>query len=193
MFQKILKILNVVSQTILIITSLISLFTAYIVFAPEQLPKPFHLVYSDPNSVPVASIQTASVVQPTAVPTARTYLPGQGVMVNMSSKIINLVDPTGRKYIRITVVVEVAPDDPTYDTMTDEEKATYLTAFTDELNTKMPIMDDTVVTLLSTKTYDDLYTADGKEKLRAEIMDDLSKKLPELHIISVYFTEFVVQ
>jgi flagellar FliL protein len=114
-------------------------------------------------------------------------------MVNMSSKIINLVDPTGRKYIRITVVVEVAPDDPTYDTMPEEEKTTYLTAFTDELNTKMPIMDDTVVTLLSTKTYDDLYTADGKEKLRAEIMDDLSKKLPELHLISIYFTEFVVQ
>lgn len=193
MFQKILKVINAISQVILIITSLISLFTAYIVFAPEQLPKPFHLVYSDPNSVPVATIQTANVVQPTAVPTARAYLPGEGVMVNMSSKIINLVDPTGRKYIRITVVVEFAPDDPAYDTMTPEEKTTYLTQFTDQLNSKMPIMDDSVVTLLSTKTYEDLYTADGKEKLRTEILDDLSKKLPDLHILSIYFTEFVVQ
>src|SRR5689334_5501081 len=141
MFQKILKVINAISQVILVITSLISLLTAYIVFAPEQLPKPFHLVYSDPNSVPVVAIQTANVVQPTAVPTARAYLPGEGVMVNMSSKIINLVDPTGRKYIRITVVVEFAPDDPTYDAMTAEEKTTYLTEFTDKLNSKMPIMD----------------------------------------------------
>ena len=193
MLQKILKILNAVSQVILIITALISLFTAYIVFAPEQLPKPFHLVYNDPNAVPVASIQTTSVQQPTAAPTEQTYLPGEGVMVNMSSKIINLVDPTGRKYIRITVVVEFAPDNPEYASMPAEEQTTYLTEFSDKLNSKMPIMDDTVVTLLSTKTYDDLYTAEGKEKLRSEIMTDLSQKLPDLHILSVYFTEFVVQ
>jgi len=114
-------------------------------------------------------------------------------MVNMSSKIINLVDPTGRKYIRITVVVEFAPDNPEYASMPAEEQTTYLTEFTDKLNAKMPIMDDSVVTLLSTKTYDDLYTAEGKEKLRSEIMTDLSQKLPDLHILSIYFTEFVVQ
>lgn len=114
-------------------------------------------------------------------------------MVNMSTKIINLVDPTGRKYIRLTVVVEFAPDNPEYDSLPAEEKTAYLTEFTDKLNSKMPIMDDAVITLLSTKTYDDLYTADGKEKLRVEIMDDLSRRLPDLHIISIYFTEFVVQ
>lgn len=193
MLQKILKVLNAVSQVILTITALISMFTAYIVFAPEQLPKPFHLVYANPGSVPVTSFETAVVEQPTPVPTPHIYLPGEGVMVNMSTKIINLVDPTGRKYIRLTVVVEFAPDNPEYDSLPAEEKTAYLTEFTDKLNSKMPIMDDAVITLLSTKTYDDLYTADGKEKLRVEIMDDLSRRLPDLHIISIYFTEFVVQ
>jgi flagellar FliL protein len=127
------------------------------------------------------------------LPLPHEYLPGEGVMVNMSTKIINLVDPTGRKYIRLTVVVEFAPDNPEYDSLPAEEKTAYLTEFTDKLNSKMPIMDDAVITLLSTKTYDDLYTADGKEKLRVEIMDDLSRRLPELQIISIYFTEFVVQ
>jgi flagellar basal body-associated protein FliL len=193
MLQKILKILNAISQVILIIASLISMFTAYIVFAPEQLPKPFHLVYADSGAMPVAAFQTAIVEQPTVVPTPRAYLPGEGVMVNMSTKIINLVDPTGRKYIRLTVVVEFAPDNSEYESLPEEEKTAYLTEFADRLNSKMPIMDDAVITLLSTKTYDDLYTADGKERLRVEIMDDLSRKLPDLHIISIYFTEFVVQ
>ena len=193
MLQKILKVLNAVSQVILTLTALISMFTAYIVFAPEQLPKPFHLVYANPETIPVATIETGSVEQPVVVPTPHEYLPGEGVMVNMSTKIINLVDPTGRKYIRLTVVVEFAPDNPEYGALPAEEKTAYLVEFTDKLNSKMPIMDDAVITLLSTKTYDDLYTADGKEKLRAEIMDDLSKRLPDLHIISIYFTEFVVQ
>jgi flagellar FliL protein len=124
---------------------------------------------------------------------AHVYLPGEGVMVNMSTKIINLVDPTGHRYIRLTIVAEFAPDNDEYLSMAEEEKTAYLTEFQNKLNARMPIMDDAVITLLSTKTYDDLYTADGKEKLRMEIMNDLSQKLPELHIISIYFTEFVVQ
>lgn len=193
MLNKILKAINAVSQVILIIAALISMFTAYVVFAPDQLPKPFRLVYDTSGAVPVASFQTAAVEQPTPVPTPRVFLPGEGVMVNMSTKIINLVDPSGRKYIRLTVVAEFAPDNDEYDSLPEEEKTVYLTEFTDKLNSRMPIMDDAVITLLSTKTYEDLYTADGKERLRMEIMDVLSRKLPDLHILSIYFTEFVVQ
>ena len=192
MLNKILKIMNAVSQTILIITSLISMFTAYVVFAPDQLPKPFRLVYDYSSGVPVASFEAAAV-QPTPTPEPHTYLPGEGIMVDMSTKIINLVDPTGRRYIRLTVVVEFAPDNPEYAALPEEEKTAYLTEFEDKLNARLPIMDDTVITLLSTKTYEDLYTADGKERLRMEIMGVLTNKLPDLHIISIYFTEFVVQ
>lgn len=192
MLSKILKVLNAVTQTILIVTSLIALFTAYIVFAPDNLPKPFRLVYDYSGSAPVASVEPA-MTQPTPTSEPHTYLPGEGVMVNMSTKIINLVDPSGRRYIRLTVVVEFAPDNPDYSSMTADEKKNHLAEFEEKLNSRLPIMDDTVITLLSTKTYDDLYTADGKERLRAEIMDTLSAKLPDLHIISVYFTEFVVQ
>jgi flagellar FliL protein len=191
MFNKIMKILNAVSQVILIIIALISLFTAYIVFAPEQLPKPFHLLYADPGTPQIIVAQAAEL--PTPTPEPHNYLPGEGVMLDMSTKIINLVDPTGRRYIRLTIVVEFAPDNPEYLSLPEEEKNAYLTEFKDRLNARVPIMDDAVITLLSTKTYEDLYTAEGKEKLRAEILNDLSSKLPDLHIISIYFTEFVVQ
>ncbi len=194
MFKKILtqtlKVLTIISQVVLNLTALVSLFTAYVIFAPDQLPKPFRLVYDYSTPAPVATVPPE---QATPTPPAHVYLPGEGVMLDMSTKIINLVDPTGRRYIRLTIVVEFAPDDPNYLTMTEEEKTAYLTTFKDKLNARVPIMDDTVITLLSTKTYDDLYTADGKEKLRVEIMNDLASKLPDLHIISIYFTEFVVQ
>jgi flagellar FliL protein len=196
MLDKIVKILNAISQTILIIVAFVSLFTAYILFAPDELPKPFHMVYDYGNatsSQPVADASEVAAAPATALPEPHTFLPGEGVMVNMSTKIINLMDPSGRKYIRLTLVVEFAPDNPEYESLPEEEKTAYLTSFQEKLNSRLPIMDDTVITLLSTKTYEDLYTADGKEKLRMEIMDTLSKKLADLHIISIYFTEFVVQ
>ncbi len=198
MFERIIKILNAISQTLLIIVAFISLLTAYIVFAPDEFPKPFHLVYAESTyvqpSVVVgeAPVATAAPMETVAPPTPEP-IPGEGVMVNLSTKIINLLDPTGRRYIRVTIVVEFAPDNPEYASLGEEEKTTYLNSFQEKLNSRTPIMDDAVITLLSTKTYEDLYTAEGKEKLRLELMQTLSQRLPDLKIISIYFTEFVVQ
>jgi flagellar protein FliL len=193
MLDKILKILTVISQVILIITAVISLLTAYVVFAPDDLPKPFHLVYDNQGVVApiVVSAETETPIPPTEE--VHQLLPGEGIMVDMSTKIINLVDPGGHKYIRVTIVVEFAPDNPDYESLPEEEKIAYLTALEEKLNSRLPIMDDTVITLLSTKSYEDLYTAEGKEKLRMEIMNTLAQRLPDLHLLSIYFTEFVVQ
>jgi flagellar FliL protein len=196
MLDKILKILNVITQVILLLTSFLSIFMAYIIFAPDELPKPFRLQYQYDTAfttpVPQA-VEHAAEAEATAAAESHDFIPGEGIMLNMPTKIINLVDPTGRKYIRVTIVAEFAPDDPEYESLPEEEKIAYLTAFEEKLNSRLPIMDDTVITLLSTKTYEDLYTAEGKEKLRAEIMEILSEKLVDLHLISIYFTEFVVQ
>ncbi len=198
MLEKILKVLNVITQVILLLTAFVSLLTAYVIFAPDELPKPFRLVYAYDASFTTpatASVEAAPVAEEAQATTAAAheFIPGDGVMLNMSTKIINLVDPTGRKYIRVTIVVEFAPDDPEYASLPEEEKTAYLTSFEEKLTSRLPIMDDTVITLLSTKTYEDLYTAEGKEKLRTEIMTTLAQKLPDLHILSIYFTEFVVQ
>ena len=196
MLDKILKVLNIITQIILIITAILSLVTAYVVFAPDELPKPFRLVYDYEAALTTpttAAAEQQAAAEATAAPEAREFKPGDGVMLNMSTKIINLLDPGGHKYIRVTIVVEFAPDNPEYEALPEEEKTAYLTSFQEKLNGRLPIMDDTVITLLSTKTYEDLYTAEGKEKLRLELMDTLSQKLPDLHIISIYFTEFVVQ
>ena len=128
MIKKIFNILNMVSQIVLTITALISLFTAYIVFAPDQLPKPFRLFYIDDmtSATPVVVVEQVAA-EPSAEQSATTaeehvYQPGEGIMLNMSTKIINLVDPGGHKYIRLTVVVEFAPDNPEYESLPEEEK-----------------------------------------------------------------------
>ena len=93
----------------------------------------------------------------------------------------------------MTIVLEFAPDNPAYVTMAAEAKTAYVTDFQSRINARMPVLDDTVITLLSTKTFQDLYTADGKEKLRQQIMQAIALKMPDVKILSIYFTEFVVQ
>jgi hypothetical protein len=56
------------------------------------------------------TVAAETVAEATPAPeAAHEIIPGEGIMLNMSTKIINLVDPTGRKYIRVTIVAEFAP------------------------------------------------------------------------------------
>lgn len=133
--------------------------------------------------------------------------PGQGVMFDTGTKIVNLAEPSGRRYIRADIVLEFAPDDiayyltpvePAAETSGGEGGAgtveqTYTEKFKTELEDKRPLIDDTIITLLSSKSFESIYTAAGKEQLRKEIMTLLNARMPDYRIIFVYFTEFTVQ
>jgi hypothetical protein len=192
--SKIGRILNIVFKVIIGIgftcVTIISLASGYILFAPDEFPKPFRLTYF-PTDQKVGQVPAAPEITPT--PTETVYQPGDGIMFDMATKIINLADSTSRKYIRLTMVLEFAPDNPAYHTMNAEEQKTYLTEFDAKIAKVMPVMDDAVITLLSTKSFEDLYTAAGKEALRKELITAISARLTEFTLISVYFTEFVVQ
>jgi flagellar basal body-associated protein FliL len=217
--MKIMKILKtvgmVVAGLVLALTVFLNLFMAYIMIAPDDLPKPFHLTYSysdgqsttaenpspssaeavhnvEPAAQPV--VHTEPVTQPTSSgPLLVEVKPGEGFMVETGTKIVNLADQTGRKYVRATVVLEFAPPDLEYYSMEGEEKTAYKETFDEHIAAKQPVIDDVIVTLLSQKSYESIYTAEGKEALRLEILQNVSTRLPEYKIISVYFTEFVVQ
>jgi flagellar protein FliL len=201
------KIVNLVYKILvsvtLLCTGLLTLMMSYIMFAPDELPKPFRLVYQDSQSgsgvvMPVVAAPATNPI-PTKVVTEAPQLvePGQGLMINMNTKIINLADPTGRKYIRVTMVLEFYPEPvATEEGKKSEEGSSGTPTPTPQeakIQTMMPLLDDLVITTLSTKTFEELYTAEGKETLRKELMEAIDKRLPDLHILSVYFTEFVVQ
>jgi flagellar FliL protein len=191
-------IFTVMGMVFLTTVTLTTLVMAYIMFAPDNFPKPFYLSYSNPpTTIPNAKANSKPTPTPTPeniIPTSPDQIkPGNGIMLDTGSKIINLIDPTGRKYIRLSVILEFAPNDLGFYKMADEAKKTYETTFNEELKTRLPVMNDAIITLLSAKTFEQVYTAEGKEKLRREITLNVNERLPEYKVIYLYFTEFVVQ
>jgi len=180
------KILQIFALVLMGIFSLTGLAAAYIIFAPDDLPKPFYLQYNYPTPVVIpegTSMATENTATPE--PVAHDYMPGEGIMINTGTKIINLSDPVGRKYIRITIVIELAPNEEAYFEMPIEERTAYTAEFTSEVTSKLPVIEDAVITQISTKTFDELYTAQGKENLRLELSSLIMQRLPDYHVLSV--------
>jgi len=222
--QKGVKSIGVILGVILVLSILcINIMIAYIMFAPDAWPKPFYLSYQGqdgaPNTnqaQPVASPVIAHQAPLTNVEGSETFghsVPleikaGQGIMFDTGTKIVNLGDPGGRRYIKTNIILEYAPNDITYflEQQGGENAAaegggegkaapvlTYADKFKQALEPRRPLIDDTVITLLSSKTFEQVYSATGKEELRKQIISVLNSRMNEYKVIFVYFTEFTVQ
>jgi len=101
---------------------------------------------------------------------------GMGPLYELDTMIVNLADQGGKRYLRITMALEVR--DP--DVVANIEK-------------RLPQVRDAVLSILPTKKYDDVSTTDGKIALRTEIMEKINELLSKGSVKNIYFTEFVVQ
>lgn len=90
--------------------------------------------------------------------------------------IVNLNDAGGKRYLKLTMSVDV-----------DTE------ALGQEINSKMPMFRDTILLLLSSLSYDDIATTDGKMRLRNQMLNRINTQLTSGKIRNIYFAEFVVQ
>jgi flagellar FliL protein len=100
----------------------------------------------------------------------------RGPMVNLDPFVVNLADPIGRRYLKTTMDVEVV----------DAAAAAALSA-------NMPRIKDTILLLLSSKTFADIDSLDKKLELKDEIVERMNLIVGQGKIINLYFTEFVIQ
>lgn len=99
-----------------------------------------------------------------------------GVLHSLRPFIVNLVDPSGKRYLKVTLDLELTGP---------EVKG--------EVETRRPQVRDTILILLSSKSFEDINTPEGKLRLRNEIISRVNLYLTAGKVKNVYFTEFVVQ
>lgn len=113
--------------------------------------------------------------QPTAVSPAVAGT-REGTLEPMDPFIANLADEDGRRYLKATMQVEF------YDAVAPPE-----------FHRRLPQARDMLLTLLSSKTFADVRSPQGKAVLREEIVNRLNTVLNEDAVKAIYFTEFIVQ
>ena len=99
-----------------------------------------------------------------------------GEMFPLDTFVVNLADAGGKRYLRATMQLELAPE---------EHKETF--------EQRLPQIRDVVLTILPTKEFQDIRTIEGKSALRTEILDKLNELLNGDSVVNIYFTEFVIQ
>lgn len=99
-----------------------------------------------------------------------------GIGVALPEFTTNLADPLGQRFIRIHIEVEVA-DQRVVDDMT-------------KLNARIR---DSIILLLSSKTYADVAGAENKMILKSEITDRLNTILGTGRVYQVFITNMVIQ
>jgi flagellar protein FliL len=102
--------------------------------------------------------------------------PSIGIIWPMEPFIVNLTDNGGERYLKASIGLEVAQQ-----------------ATVEELEQLKPKLRDSILDLLSAKSYADLMDMGGKQRLRDEIILRVNSFLRTGKADRVYFTELVVQ
>ena len=90
--------------------------------------------------------------------------------------IVNLAGTKGQRYLKVSTKFEVTDD-----------------KVIEELKIRTPQILDLLISILSSKTIDDVSNTVGRNRLRREIIDKCNAELMSGKVINVYFTEFVIQ
>ncbi len=98
----------------------------------------------------------------------------KGMVLPLPPFVVNLSDPTGKRYLRLGMEVEVNRD------------------VSGIIKSQSAKIRDAVIILLAGKTYSDISTAEGKVLLKAEVAARLNQILGGSYVVRVYFTDFIV-
>jgi flagellar FliL protein len=100
----------------------------------------------------------------------------RGPIFDLDTFIVNLLDDSGRRYLKLSIKLELNAKE-----------------LGEEIRQKMPEIQDSILILLSSKSYHDVADVAGKLRLRTEIIDRINHTLTTGEVKKIYFTDFVIQ
>jgi flagellar FliL protein len=115
-------------------------------------------------------------------------LPPTHVIV-LEPLLVNLADSGGSSYLRVVVALRVANASGTKFASPQEQEGKNDKG----MDAAIAPIRDTLLTVLSRQTSDELLAADGKEHLKTAMKAALAEHNPDMKAQDVFFTDFLVQ
>ncbi|MDO7788374.1 flagellar basal body-associated FliL family protein [Desulforamulus aquiferis] len=106
--------------------------------------------------------------------------PEKLISLNMGSLLVNLADPGGSNFMRLTPVLEY-------------EKNKVNKKLPEELNRKKVVLQDCIIRTIRTKSLADVQPPDSIDKIANELKNEVNKNLEDGQIHRVYFAEYLTQ
>lgn len=97
-----------------------------------------------------------------------------GKVIPLETFIVNLAGSKGRKVLKVNMELEVKGQD-----------------VIQEIDNRKAQIRDFIIIILSSKSYDEVSSKEGKDALRNEIKDNINSFLSKGKIVNVYFTELI--
>lgn len=136
----------------------------------------FFLLGSDNEQQAMSQPQQQSTSQTERKVKRSTDYLSIGPMYPMSEFIVNLLSESGSRYLKVALDIELS----------SEELAP-------EMDKKKSLIRDIVIRSLSSKTFEEVSTMKGKDRLKDEIVTKLNDILADGQVKNIFFTDFVVQ
>lgn len=99
--------------------------------------------------------------------------------VHLEDFVVNLADLDGRSYLRVGMDLLVEGEVPK--------------GKSDQHSAVVPVIRDSVITVLGVQKAEDLLAVDGKTRLKQDLIKALNDRMPELNVREIYFNDFMVQ
>jgi flagellar FliL protein len=97
-------------------------------------------------------------------------------MFTMDPFVVNLAGSNGKRFLKVTATLELSSPE-----------------VNPEFEENLQKITDSILVLLSSKSFEDVYSVQGKFKLKDEITTRVNRFLVVGHVKDAYFTEFIVQ
>ena len=100
----------------------------------------------------------------------------KNVMFHLDPLIVNLARSQGSRFLKIAISLEMSSPE-----------------VRDDLDKNIRKLTDSILLLLSTKSFEDVYSVQGKFTLKGEITTRVNQFLTVGQVKGAYFTEFLIQ
>ncbi|RDU68135.1 flagellar basal body-associated protein FliL [Helicobacter cholecystus] len=90
--------------------------------------------------------------------------------------VVNLMGQNGRRYVKAQIALELSSPE-----------------LQKEVTTKILLIKDIIIRVMSSKTFEEISTPKGRDKLKEEIVQEINTYIVDGYIKSILFSEFIIQ
>lgn len=131
---------------------------------------------------------------PVTPPTDKEIAEAPRPTVTLEERVLNLKAPASSpNYVKAVIALEFADPKHLWLGLKGDALIAKNDAYAKDLKPDMHRVWDTITSVFSAKTVDQVATAEGKDQLKAQLIEAINKDLPNEKVENIFFVTFITQ